>query len=100
MVFTSKGLIVKQYCGYTDPMWCLLEHNTHVWLKTYDSLQDCLGDVYSPLIEYHRPPTKAEISFGHGATHHRSFAPIDCVKPTGELKKWFVSSDDGLRYYR
>lgn len=49
---------------------------------------------------YHRPPTAAEIKFGHGATHYRDFSIAQCChKGTRILKKWFLA-DDGLRYYR
>jgi hypothetical protein len=53
------------------------------------------------IVTYHRPPTKGEIRFGHGATHYKDF-PIEecCHKGTRFLKKWFVAKDDGLRYYR
>lgn len=50
------------------------------------------------LVEYWRPPTKAEISFGYGAIHY-IFFPIEKVrKADGKLKKWTVGPD-GLRYY-
>lgn len=50
---------------------------------------------------YYRPPTAAEIRFGHGAVHYRDF-PIEecCHVGTRFPKRWFVASDDGLRYYR
>ena len=52
-------------------------------------------------VEYHRPPTASEIRFGHGAAHYRTFPVEDAVHPeTRVLKKSFVASDDGLRYYR
>lgn len=52
-------------------------------------------------VTYHRPPTKGEIRFGHGATHYRDFTPDECCHPgTRILKKWFIAPDDGLRYYR
>jgi len=52
-------------------------------------------------LEYHRPPTAGEIRFGHGATHYRTF-PVEecCFAGTRVPKKWFVASDDGLRYSR
>lgn len=51
-------------------------------------------------VNYHRPPTRAEIKFGHGATHHREFAVHTvCFPGTRIAKCWFVA-DDGLRYYR
>lgn len=49
---------------------------------------------------YHRPPTKAEIRFGEGATHYRTFDIEECCHAGTRIKKaWFVASDDGLRYY-
>lgn len=57
------------------------------------------GDVTH--VTYHRPPTAAEIRFGHGATHYREFPAEACCKPaTRVLKRWFIAPDDGLRYYR
>lgn len=51
-------------------------------------------------VEYHRPPTKSEIAFGHGATHYRTFTVEEaCFGGTRILRKWFVA-DDGKRYYR
>ena len=51
-------------------------------------------------VQYHRPPTNAEVKFGHGATHYRDFPIEDCChKGTRFLKTWF-KADDGLRYYR
>lgn len=53
------------------------------------------------ILNYHRPPTRSEINFGHGATHYREFTIEECChKGTRFLKKWFVAKDDGLRYYR
>lgn len=51
-------------------------------------------------VEYHRPPTKSEITFGHGATHYRTFPVDECTHKDRTLKVWFVAADDGLRYYR
>ena len=52
-------------------------------------------------VAYHRPPTKGEIRFGHGAIHHAYFDLIDCChKGTQIPKKWFISQYDGLRYYK
>jgi hypothetical protein len=49
---------------------------------------------------YHRPPTKAEINFGHGATHYREFPVEECCHTGTRIKKkWFIAPDDGLRYY-
>lgn len=52
-------------------------------------------------VQYHRNPTKGEVRFGYGAIHYRSFPASECYKPgTTTLKRWFVSPDDKLRYYR
>jgi len=52
-------------------------------------------------VTYHRPPTQAEIRFGHGATHYRDFPVSEaCHEGTRFLKRWFKAADDGLRYYR
>ena len=51
-------------------------------------------------VEYHRPPTKSEITFGHGATHYRMFSIEECChRGTRFLKTW-LKADDGLRYSR
>jgi len=49
---------------------------------------------------YHRNPTPSEIRFGYGAIHYRTFPIEQCCKVGRILKRWFVSPDDGLRYYR
>lgn len=51
-------------------------------------------------VTYHRNPTAAEIRFGHGAIHYRTFPTAECTWPDRTLKSWFTSQDDGLRYYR
>ncbi len=50
--------------------------------------------------EYWRNPTAYEIKFGYGAIHTRTFTLFEIgYNKKGQLKKWFVSPDDGLRYY-
>ncbi len=52
-------------------------------------------------VEYRRPPTRAEIAWGYGATHYRTFPVEDCCHAgTRIMKRWFRAQDDGLRYYR
>lgn len=51
-------------------------------------------------LTFHRNPTQAEINFGHGVTHYRDFPLREVLTAKGHIKKWFVSRDDGLRYYR
>ena len=99
-VFTRLGTISKCNIGQPLAVWCLWEHNTDKLIKWFASFEECINHVYSDSITYHRPPTKGEIKFGYGATHYRDFEPIECVKKNGSLKAWFVSPDDGLRYYR
>ena len=52
-------------------------------------------------VTYHRRPTAGEVQFGYGATHYRDF-PVEeaCHEGARILRRWFVSPDDGLRYYR
>jgi hypothetical protein len=64
----------------------------------YD-LIDSFYDNLSPL-EYCRKPTNGEIKFGYGATHYATFDRSECINKNGQIKKWFVSHRDGLRYYR
>lgn len=48
-----------------------------------------------------RKPTAYEIKFGEGAIHYRTFTLFEIgYNKKGELKKWFISKDDGLRYNR
>lgn len=52
-------------------------------------------------VEYHRSPTKSENLRGEGAVHYRTFPVEACCFPgTRILQRWFVASDDGMRYYR
>lgn len=99
-VYTRLGLIVRSYIGNNESGWLLLDYNSRKCIKTYPNDLECFEDVYGDSIKYHRPPTKAEISFGHGATHYREFHPMDCTNKNGKLKQWLKSADDGLRYYR
>ena len=71
-------------------------------------LNELIGQGYNDLlimnsqeIECHRQPTKAEIKFGEGAIHYRSFplSVIGLKKGKSEWKDWFIAPDDGLRYY-
>ena len=46
----------------------------------------------------HRPPTQAEIAFGHGATHYMDFTAAKIgINAKGELKTRFKATD-GLWY--
>ena len=78
----------------------------------YNQYQDLLKELVSigyenliiknsQLIECWRNPTKGEIKFGEGAVHWRSFTLEQIgLNDNGEIKNWFISPDDGLRYYR
>lgn len=59
-----------------------------------DAFYDYKGDI-----QYHRTPTKGEIKFGYGATHYATFKRSECINNEGNIKKWFVSHRDSLRYY-
>jgi len=49
-------------------------------------------------VEYSRKPTRAEIAFGYGAKHYRSFPLKDVINNKGEIKKKLLSKDDNLWY--
>lgn len=78
---------------------CVADHGMHRDARAHvhrvpvlDNIEEC---------HYHRPPTQAEIRFGHGATHYAIFRIEECCYPgTRIAKRWFVSPYDGLRYYR
>lgn len=73
----------------------------------YELLRELIGQGYNDLhvinsqtFELHRKPTPGEIKFGEGATHYRSFTLAEIgLSKTGDLKQWFISKDDNLRYY-
>ena len=60
------------------------------WLPFRDDVTEITG---------HRFPTKAEIRFGEGATHYRTFPRELWEHPNGKPKIW-IKADDGLRYHR
>ena len=81
------------------------EATTNEYLRL---LNELIGQGYNDLlimnsqeIQCHRQPTKAEIKFGEGAIHYRSFplSVIGLKKGKADWKDWFISTDDGLRYY-
>ena len=49
-------------------------------------------------VDYHRPPTKAEISFGYGCTHYISIPIAEAMRKDGRLKPKLRK--DGMWYYR
>lgn len=59
-----------------------------------------ISGIQTQSFEYHRKPTKAEIKFGHGATHYKSFDESICRKADGTLKKRLKCPIDGLIYTR
>jgi hypothetical protein len=68
------------------------EENTNLFI-------DWQSENSENVITYHREPTKAEIKFGHGATHYKDFPLSQCTKKDGNYKKWLICPIDGLRYY-
>jgi len=71
-----------------------------------DLLKELIGQGYNDLIVLnyqpivvHRPPTKSEIKFGYGATHYKDYNLSAILNKMGNIKKWFIALDDGLRYY-
>lgn len=68
-----------------------------------DLVKDIFSDTQIIKADYEcwRNPTLSEIKFGEGAIHYRSFPLWDIgYNKKGDLKKWFIAKDDGLRYYR
>jgi hypothetical protein len=57
-----------------------------------------IAGVQERLIEYHRKPTVAEIKFGHGATHYKTFSESACTDKNGRIKKRLKCPIDGLIY--
>jgi hypothetical protein len=49
-------------------------------------------------IQYHRKPTQAEIKFGEGAIHYKSFDKFYCTDVKGNIKKRVICPIDGLTY--
>jgi hypothetical protein len=89
MAFTDTETIKQVFYGYKYKV---------IKYSMYD-LIDAYYDEKSP-IQYHRNPTKGEINFGYGATHYATFNRSECIDKNGNIKKWFLSHRDNLRYYR
>lgn len=51
-------------------------------------------------VEYHRPPTRAELNRGYGAIHYWTFSLEECCHAGTRVPKVWFTADDGLRYYR
>ena len=64
--------------------------DSHRWLSVWDL--DCKE------VEYRRNPTRAEIAFGYGAIHYRSFPLRDVINNKGEIKKRLFAKDEGVWY--
>ena len=79
-----------------------------VYFQYSDLLKELVGQGYkdlvvvnSQLLNCWRSPTIREINFGEGAIHYREFPISEIgINKKGNLKKWFISKDDGLRYNR
>ena len=104
-VFTSYAIIGQHSACHLDYANECEEAPINEYM---DLLRELIGQGYNDLqvmncyeIECHRPPTKAEIKSGEGATHYRSF-PLSIIglkKGKAMWKDWFVAPDDKLRYY-
>lgn len=55
-------------------------------------------DLDSKMVEYSRKPTKAEIAFGYGATHYRSFPLREVIGNKGQIKKRLLAKDEDVWY--
>lgn len=66
--------------------------DSHRWLSVWDL--DC------KYVEYSRKPTMAEIAFGYGALHYRSFILREVVGNNGQIKKRLFAKDEGVWYSR
>lgn len=61
---------------------------------------DILVRKANDFVMYHRNPTKAEIRFGEGAVHYKSFPfPDVWDAKNNRCKRWLVCPEDGLRYF-
>ena len=91
------------WCGYPTMRWMVLIFFDD-WQTTCDTLLEAKIWVEESLsmssVEYKRPPTKAEIAFGYGATHYLNIPRNICMKEDGTLKLWLINPTDGLRYTR
>lgn len=91
------------WCGYPTMRWMVLNFFDD-WQTTCDTLLEAKIWVEESLsmssVEYKRPPTKAEIAFGYGATHYLNIPGNICMKEDGTLKLWLINPTDGLRYTR
>jgi hypothetical protein len=59
----------------------------------YNPYQCELGEIVA-----WRNPTKAEIKFGYGAIHYKTFPREIFERKNKTLKRWTVCPIDGLRY--
>ena len=64
--------------------------NSHRWLSIWD--------LNYKNVAYSRKPTKAEIAFGYGATHYRSFPLKEVIGNNGQIKKRLFAKDEQLWY--
>ena len=64
----------------------------------FDAYQCDKGEIV-----YRRNPTQAEINYGYGAIHYRTFETAETpeiFRADGTTKSRFKASDDGLFYTR
>lgn len=86
-------------CSPSYALECVLASDEET-VKLYKELESIGYELEGAYLDYHREPTKWEISFGEGATHYKGFSPLQYMKPNGDIKKWLKCPIDGLRYYR
>lgn len=59
-----------------------------------------IWDLNYKSVEYSRKPTRAEIAFGYGAIHYRSFPLKEVIGNNGQIKKRLFAKDEQLWYSR
>jgi hypothetical protein len=109
-IFDSKGNPAC-YAHIGQHSACSAEYASECKEADYYEYQDLLKELvsigYKDLVihntqafELHRKPTKGEVKFGEGAIHYKEFRGDLVISAKGELKKYIVDPEDGLRYYR
>ena len=102
-VFYKGDKLNKCWCGATEMMWMVYTFydECRTKCKTLQEAKAWVDETLSVTTQsYKRPPTKAEIAFGYGATHYLDIPENICLKRDGLPKKWLVNPTDGLRYTR
>lgn len=80
----------------------LVDWNNHTLCNHMEVIRDIYNEamaIKDKTVTYHRPPTKAEIAFGYGATHYLEIPYLECLNRFGSPKKR-IKAKDGLWYSR